>query len=53
MKKTKDYPDIQTAVVFLTCFINATQIIEAPEGPEAPALLPVFLIKVMICNAKR
>lgn len=45
---------IQTyRLLFCTCFTNATQITEAPERPEAPALLPVFLITLMFCNAQR
>lgn len=50
---TQDYTDIQAAIPFLSCFTKASQITEASEGPEAPALLPVFLITLIICNAQR
>lgn len=44
---------IQTyRLLFLTCFTNATQITEAAQRPKAPALLPVFLITLMFCNAR-
>lgn len=45
---------IQThRLLFCTCFTNATQITVAPERPEAPALLPVFLTTLTFCNAQR
>lgn len=44
---------IQTyRLLFPTCFTNATQITEAAQQPKAPALLPVFLITLMFCNAR-
>lgn len=42
-----------TDCCFCTCFTNATQITRAVQRPEAPALLPVFLMTLMFCNARR
>lgn len=50
--KTQVYTDIHTAVSYML-HTNATQITEAAQRPEAPALLPVFLITLMFCNAQR
>lgn len=42
-----------TDCCFCTCFTNATQITRAVQRPEAPALLPVFPMTLMFCNAQR
>lgn len=42
-----------TDCCFCICFTNATQITRAVQRPEAPALLPVFLMTLIFCNAQR
>ena len=50
--KTQDDTDMQTAV-FIHASQNATQITEAAQRLKAPALLSVFLITLMLCNAHK